>query len=328
MSTFFVLIKNASDYYRLNYSDILHSKDVLYIDNPVSGKNIIMQKLHRIHNSMLINRFVNLPFKRFWFPYYLKNHMIPNNNVCFVFDVSPFYLTTYMFDYFKYIKRLYPKAKYVLYYQDIISLCPEKYRPNNMKDLFDLIITYDRNESINYNILYHPTVGSRISVDSSDDIIDTDVYLLAKAKNRLPLIIEVYDALSEAGLTCDFFVTEVQQKDRVFRNGIHYLDTPMKYIDNIRHVTKTKCILEIIQNNAVGYSLRLWEAILYNKMFLTNNQGMYKSEFYDERYVSIFDTAKDINKYCEYIKQGGNYQNPFKKSIGPRSLLNFIENNL
>lgn len=328
MPTFFVLIKNASDYYKLNYSDILKSKDVLYIDNPVSRYNKSIQWLHRFHNSMFINSIVSLPFKKIWFPYYIKGYEIPKEDVCFIIDASPFYLTTYMFDFFRYVKKLYPKGKYVLFYQDLIRLCPEDYRPNKMRDLFDLIVTYDKNESIQYGILYHPTVGSRLNVRCVDEVKDIDVYLLAKDKQRLPLIIDVYDALSNTGLVCEFFITEVPQNKRIFRSGIHYLDRPMKYVENIKHVVKSKCILEVIQNNAVGYSLRLWEAILYDKKFLTNNQEMYKSEFYDIRYVSIFNCIEDLNNKSKFILQNGDYQNPFKKIISPRSLLNFIEEHL
>ena len=42
----------------------------------------------------------------------------------------------------------------------------------------------------------------------------------------------------------------------------------MNYIENLKHIRRTNCILEVVQNNAKGSTIRTWEAIMYDKKYL------------------------------------------------------------
>ena len=324
----YVLVKNASDYYRLNYSEIIGRDDVCYLDNFAVNFPFLLRIIHKLHNSQKLNRYIPLPFKSVWFPYYFKHRFTDSKPLCFIVDASPLYLTPYIFDYILYLKKKYEKAKFVLFYQDMIKLCPDRFRPQCLKSLFNLIITYDYIESVEYGILYHPTVGSYNFITPADDVPQSDVFLLAKAKNRLPLIIQLYKFLTNHGIRCEFIILEANVNQREYYSGIHYFERPLSYRKNLEYVQKTKCILELMQEGAVGYTLRLWEAILYDKKLLTNNKFIKSSHYYDPSYVSVINIDSDLVVDIDFLKTDMLYDNPHKLEITPSKFLNFIEEKL
>ena len=97
----------------------------------------------------------------------------------------------------------------------------------------------------------------------------SDHFDLMQVKDRFPLILRCYDVLTSKKLKCDFYLSGVRDEDRVGREGIHYLDEPMSYEDNLKHTVKAKCILELMQTNAVVYTLRALDSLVDKELVLT-----------------------------------------------------------
>ena len=81
-----------------------------------------------------------------------------------------------------------------------------------------------------------------------------------------------------------------------------------------------------MQQGAKGETLRVWEAITYGKMLLTNNSFMTKSRFYDPDYVCLIseDGEFDPQRIKDYVSK----PNPFKDKILPEKFLTYIADNL
>ena len=92
----------------------------------------------------------------------------------------------------------------------------------------------------------------------------------------------------------------------------------------------SKCIIELLQNNASSPTFRTWEAIALNKKLMTNNTSVALSEIYDKNYISVFCDEKDFN--WNFVKEENKWteqeENPFLNRIRPESLICFIENKL
>lgn len=189
-----------------------------------------------------------------------------------------------------YLKRNYPDAKFAIYYQDLIATHPHT-DINWIKQHFDLVLSYDYNDAERYGILYYPTPYSSIPVETGIGT-EKDLYFLGATKNRFTEIIEAYESCTQNGLKCDFNLVGVPGKQQVYKDDIHYIKS-MPYRENLSRASRSKCLLEILQKNAKGYTPRMWEAILLGKKIMTNNPTVRYSPFYDERYVSIFTDTKN-----------------------------------
>jgi len=75
--------------------------------------------------------------------------------------------------------------------------------------------------------------------------------------------------------------------------GIHY-NCWLNYKQVLQRVADTKCVLEILQGEQHGFTIRTCEAVTYKKRLITNNQFLKKQPFYDPRFMCVIKKASDI----------------------------------
>jgi hypothetical protein len=323
------------DFYKSSYKDVIDLVNVEYVPNHLSRKheqiclvtefNKIIYFLYRIHHSVLINNIINLPFKKVWFNFYFKNKFKDENPICFVFFGRNAILEK--FGYIDFLKKKYPKSKNVCFFQDLIHT-HEIINIAEIKRGYDLVISYDSVEAKNYNINYHPTVYSKFFVEYNTEIPKSDVYFLGAAKNRFDKIISIYQYLQSKGLKCEFYLTNVNLEDQLHYEGIHYI-SQMSYQKNLEHILRTECILEVMQKNATGYTMRTWEAIMYDKKLLTDNIEIIKAPFFNEANISVFENT-DVLESSDFFFEDFSRKTDhhYKENISPVKLLEFIEREL
>lgn len=187
----------------------------------------------------------------------------------------------------------------------------------------DIALSFDHADAEKYGMDYYPLVYSPCDMGEDDSIPESDVYFVGKAKDRLPAILAAYEKLRDAGLRCDFYLTGVAPEDQKYADEITY-GTQMSYKENLRHVKKTRCLLEIMQGGGHGYTLRACEAIMYDKKMLTNNPEIEHAPFYKPELISVFRDARDID--TEFVKR-----EPYavdygwKEQLSPLRLLEYID---
>lgn len=314
------------EFNRFIYTEVSKRKNVKSVLG-FAPNNWFLHMLFQLQHSKTTNRFFSLPFKSLWFDTYFKNDFEDQNKpLVFIFNAR-WMMYDYMRDYVKWLRKEYPGCKLVAHYIDIVSTFPEKSRPDDIRDSFDLLISYDKGEAEEYNMLYHPTVYTEAKLSKPNNTPQTDVFFVGAAKNRMKAILETYDTLEKAGLDCYFYIVGAKPPYNKERRGIRYADNKwMPYEECLQHVQHTKCVMEIMQQGAKGETLRTWEAITYGKMLLTNNPAIKDSRFYSPDYVALVSENGDID--TQKIKDFKCGENPFKDMITPESLLKFIAENL
>lgn len=317
----YVIFQTSSDYYRISYSDLKNQRNVMYIDSLRPKNSKIKKTLYRIHHSKKINSILELPAKKIWYPSYFINPFKDNLPICFIFNAR-WMQYPYLQDYVLYLKYIY-NAKFVCFYQDLVDTHPGA-EPDKVINLFDLVLSYDKIDAEKYGLVYHPTVYSNYKVDYDLNIPESDLYFVGLAKDRLDQILEIFYQCKEQGVVCDFYLSGVPPHRQIKEDGLNYIDK-MSYIENLKHVLRTKCILEILQGNAKGSTVRTWEAIMYDKKILTNNFSVIEDFYFDRNYIRLLEDD-NINK--KFIKDESSYINPYKKHISPNRLLDFITDRL
>lgn len=323
----YVFFQTPDDYFQLSQFDLKKMENVVYIDRFPYKANNLIRKLYRLHFSDKINRKfeqrfnIELPFRSFWNPYYFNDHFSNNNPIVFVFCGRYAFWAKYgLIDY---LKSKYQNSKYVCFYQDILK-DHKRISIEEVKLFFDLVISYDNGDAQKNNIEYHPTFFSKISIEEDDSIPSCDVYFVGAAKDRLKDIYYAYDYLTEHNLKCDFYIVNVpliQQREGI---GLHFI-SHMDYHTNLKHVIKCKGILEILQKGAVGASLRMKEALVYNKYLLSNipQTSLFTDEIEKNRFLYVYD-----NNINEALKSKIEYNEQLINVISAQHFLNFIESRL
>lgn len=154
---------------------------------------------------------------------------------------------------------------------------------------------------------------------------ETDIYFLGYAKNRFSKIISVYEKLRSAGLKCDFYIVGVDKKKQVYTDEIKY-NQRLDYAQNLQHVIHSKCLLEVMQKDGLGYTQRVVEILGLNKKLLTDNPNIINEEFYNSKYISRFNSVDDIDlNFISNIKNNEDINYNYKGKLSPKYLLEFIE---
>ena len=312
----FVVFGYDNGFYRTVLSDIMGLNSVIYRDL-WGTKNKIAAMIYKLYfTPRLPNR--HFPFKNLLYHAACDFHFADNRPICFLSFGRNFHDRTYPF--LSYLKQHYPNAKFALYYEDLVET--HRHDIGWVKQNFDLVLSYDYNDAKRYDILYYPTPYSAIPVESVTNP-DNDVYFLGKGKNRLTEIIDAYERFTQNGLKCDFNLVGVPDKQQVYKNDIHYIKS-MSYQENLFRASQSKCLLEILQKNARGYTFRMWEAILLGKKIITNNPIVRYSPFFDERYISIFTDTKKLD--TDFVRANPDLKIDYHyiDQLSPRHLLEFI----
>lgn len=314
------VIAGGPNYYEVAYADLFSLSNVVYHKSFIGGiESSVFKLISRINFNLWINKFIPTPFSAMVFPKLFPHHFSDDKPICFIFFESHF--AVYNTKYIEYLKKKYPGSKFVLYMQDLVSSLPH-YDINSYKSRFDLIFSYDSGDCKKYSLYYFPTPYSYYDISHLDKKEPIDVYFCGAGKTRYKAIFDVYHRCVQEKLQCKFFITGVPESERIQGEGLIY-DHPISYIENLSYVSASKCILEIMQENADGYSLRLWEAMMYNKHLLTNNQFIINSEYYFKDSIHF---VPDTKPFIDWLNTKVVYPQSLKERKSPIQLLREIEN--
>ena len=142
-------------------------------------------------------------------------------------------------------------------------------------------------------------------------------------------MVAICKAAKEKGASCYFLLVEVPKEKQIVCDGIQYIDYPVTYQENLQNCANSHCVLELLQQDAVSPSFRVWECISLNRKLLTNNRCINQQDVYDDRYVSMFQTVDDIDWH--FVSEDVSFPedcNPYLDDIRPENLVSFIDKQL
>lgn len=187
--------------------------------------------------------------------------------------------------------------------------------------LWDSILTFDRQDAEKYGFSF-----AGFHYYSKPDIAFPekslyDVYYVGSFKgNRTRLINDTLKHLTANGICCRFdILSNNLKKTEEAAAGINVFRKSLPYRDVLEYTTASNCILEIIQENQHGPSLRYFEAVVFNKKLLTNNPYVVDFPYYNPEYIRVFKDADDID--ISWLKAGITVDYRYKGDFSPLKLL-------
>jgi len=318
----FVIMGNAFSYCQVMCGGIIGMKNVVFINETSHFKstfgkllNIILQKINR---KMRISRFNSLLFK----PYFCGAAVPDNEDIRFVFFDSNAQARDESF--LKYLVKKY-KAKLVLYVMNPTSSM--MLNPRFYSKIYDLVFTVFARDAALYgwhgcNHLYTKMPDDEPAGTRGDG---ADVFFAGRAKNRLQDILCTYEFLVNRKIRCDFNIVDVAKKEQRYADDITY-NQWLPYKEVIRRMRRSKCVLEILQYPGAGPTLRMVEAVVYNKKIITNDAAAPAHPFYDERFVQVFDAPENIR--LSFIKEDSEPDYHYRGEYSAKNFLADIEEHL
>lgn len=312
---------------RLFFLDIEDLSNLKVIKRGELLKFKMLNFLCKLHLSHRINSKVNLPLKWIWNKVLFKNDFPIEDKLCFVFTPGWYYP-----DFYKYLKKKYKHSKFVFYFSDTIESKLKVIPSLNisyLKDNFDLVLSYNQQDVDKYDLEYTSIYYSKMPqswIEGLPKYDQVDVLFIGAARNRIKEIKSAYHKLSSAGLNCFFYVVSNSTEHDLREDGIIYRQSAMPFKEYLGRTLAAKCILEILDTNTTGCTLRFWEAIMYDKKLITNYKYAEKNSFYNPQNIQYFSSVEDIR--TSFITEKNQVQYNYKGENSPKHFLELIESHL
>jgi len=297
-----IILGNGSDWLKICYGD---TDDYSYLFNntmPIKSEKVLINLITKILYSHKLFKFFHhrCCFRKLLFKYSQFSGIIdPNEEVFFIFyDHNKLAVDD---QYLKWLRKKFVRCKLVYVFTNIVSKSGA-YDWDFIKKLniaYDLTYTFQKADAIKYNFRYHYLVFSPSISPNSDEKKSNEIYdclFVGKAKDRIETLHNVYKKLVELNMRPCFYITGVKKEERLIDSDIVY-NQVISYEDVLKLVSKSKCILDIMQSGSTGITLRCLESVFFNKKLITNNPLIMEDKCFRNNTLymsSINDISKEF----------------------------------
>lgn len=315
-----------NEFMHIMYHDLQYHDNVRFIDTPfkVHKGSLLLKTIHRYHYHDVFNKVFELPLKSLWNRYYYNEACNNPENLCFVFFETA--LTKYHEVFFKYLKEKYHGSKFVVYFDDLVSTFANTWSFNHSlaDKYFDLKLSYDKGDCDKYGYLYYPTSYSVVNIKDRGDIEKSKLFFCGAAKQRYDQIINAFGKCCEAGIKNDFVIARYDGNNK--QEGIKYIPYMLPYSEYLEHMIKSDCLLDVIQEGSKGFTVRVWEALVYGKRLLTNNKEILNAPFYDENQFCFFESIG--NREIDFMTRNTELKPRYREELSPFRMIEYIDKQL
>lgn len=313
----YVIISEESNYssmFKVLFNDLRIKKNSVFLDKYFCQRSKLYIFLMRVLYKKEINKYLKSKFEFFLRPdFNLINTLNKYNKekICVIFNNSS--VNKYYNEYtLKSIREKYPNVKFVLYFVDSIFQCKNTNAVKLAKTgIFDLVYTYSKPDAEKYGYLYYPTPYSKINNLPQNTI--KGIYFCGSEKGRTELLKDIAVQCKKLGVTYNFDVEgnpDNSNKYFQIREG-----NIKKYTDVVKKTINYNCILDLTQKSLdgskPGLSLRVYEALVYDRVLITNNPLIKEFKYYNPKTMHYIKSASEIKKEWVINKVKNNYNGQF-----------------
>lgn len=310
----YILIAPGSDYGNAMWSDINKLDNGIVLGKVIESESKILDFIHHIHFSFTLNKIMQLPFQNIWHRLYsLSNLKLDSEkSYCIIYtDISACRTDV------KYIKRLRCMKNVTTVLILVNTMIKKEIILRKRLPFFDFVFSFDKLDCKRYGFLYYPTNYSVVPLKSSG-FKDNDVFYVGVSKGRQDLLEKIFLKFTKNNIKCLFYISGTSKKNIL---GIHY-NKWLSYKEVLMRIDKSNCILEVMEGQQQGVTLRAMEAICYNKLLITNNTSIKASPFYKTGNILVFNNIEDID--INFIKLHNSVDYNYNNEFSPIHLLESI----
>ena len=183
----------------------------------------------------------------------------------------------------KTIEKIHNTAHKVVAYQwDGLARFPKVFKVINY---FQRFFVFDLEDYHRYRYQYPNLLPcTNFYFDMPEESVSVNenevLYVGAYMKDRIQSLIRVVDALSQYNLTLNINLFYGRKTPPISHSHLSFISKGISYAENLKITKKAAVILDIKTVEHNGLSLRIFEAIKYQKKLTTDNKSIMQYDFY------------------------------------------------
>ena len=327
-----VFLGNGTDWCEKSLIGFRNYHKVSVINEKIIIDGRIASKLVNAHYSHRINERFELPFKSIWYrgfdAYINKRHKLTDNTVIVFYDRNRFANDKY---FLLYLRKKYNGIKLAYVFTNIVkyTAASDIGYLNKLNDWYDVVFAFDPEDAKKYGFSYSPLIYDadpnyrREEKESKENL----VFYVGQAKDRLPGLLSCFEKFKQLGIKTDFHIANVKEEDIKYSDEIIY-NQFMTYEECVNSIQKATCLIDVIQGESSGLTIKTCEAVCYDKKLITTNKHVVEYPFYDPRYIRVVESPDDIDKSFFTENRNVHYSKEGKAYFSAESFLNRLEDEL
>ena len=163
------------------------------------------------------------------------------------------------------------------------------------KNVFDKVFTIDPADAARYDLVLCTTPFSPdLNIEQVEE--KCQLYFCGSDAGRMYTLYRIWKETKNRGLKIQYDLSHSIKYIEFFEGDsqIHFIDH-IPYSEVLKNVASSLCILDITINDQEALTIRPYEAVVYNKKLLTNNENIKLFKYYDSKYMQYFKRVEDID---------------------------------
>lgn len=314
----YIFIDSGSFASKLMFKDLKGYKDVVETSDVYLIKNKLLWILNKVHIRMKTNK-----LKRIWNRYCILEgyKRIHATKVVVFTNVS---IRKICLSYLWELKER-NDYKFILVSVDSSVVKGLSPIPYIKKFPFDLVYSFDKKDCDAYGMRYTTFLYSKVD-DITPSSNKSDLFFIGRSNDRDKMVCEIAKKAENNDLECNFNILNKSRKQQIKTKGIKYISKLIPYKDVLPQILSSKCLLDLVRKGQEGMTMRVFEAIFYNKPLITNNENVKSLRYYDPQYMQVISCVDDID--FDLIKNSGTIDYGYSGEYSPRNFIAQIENDL
>ena len=288
-----VVLGHTEGWLRGSWSELLnHPNTCIWNTKYPINNHKVLSFLARIHFSKKANSIIRLPFKNLWYKMFAENISVNTGEelLLIVYDNCRLGTNKEFLDYlrkrFKHIRMIYVMTNEVRF-----TYAFKNGFVDFLNDFYDQVYAFHKSDYEKYGFKVIPLIYSRYEIEHGEK--KHCVFFAGGAKDRLEKLLEIHDHIRELGVDTDFYI--IRSDTQVDRKGITW-NRILSYEEVIRKTQECSVIIEVPQGILEAFTIKVCEAIFYDKLLITTNKMILEAPFYDDRWMLYIEKPEDITK--------------------------------
>lgn len=293
----YILLDDENELYKNMYGDLLkHCPNYYHVEELPRFVKMPkwLEKIRNWHFGNRANRFFDMPGKGLWTKFYeLSQYKFDPKEEYWVIVLNGTLRHYYSYQYFLKLKKNHKNVRIAMVMYDSFSNHAAK-RAISIIPVFDKVFSFDKADCMRYGLDFIYSTFSMPDNVKQDSNYYSRAFFVGAAVSRLDMLQRTFKRIAEHIDNCEFHIFGVNKAQTKYSDLIVY-NKWMPYSEVLQYSYNTDCIVEIVREKQSGISLRVCEAVLFNKKLVTNNENVKSYPFYNPEYIHIFNTPEDID---------------------------------
>lgn len=208
---------------------------------------------------------IKLPFQNLWYGSWKKR--IQEFDQVIIFD------RVWNDNIVEYIHKKKPDCRIIFWYWN--SLVSQKVLDDKYRSYCECW-SFDKEDVRKYKMQYNHMFY--FPQEKTEYSCCLDAFFVGADKGRVTALMEIAEVFKQYKLKSNLIIIGALQKE--LTDIITFRKKNLGYLEYLELLKNCKCIIDIVQEGQEGVTIRVIEALMYEKKLITTNKNIYEYEFY------------------------------------------------